>query len=120
MRVVIYATDFEPITVVELSDFAMKHLEKHGRVPLAISLPPILVPSTLNGTPDRYDSWQVNIWAERLNFHGNNHLMLFTRDEESALLLKATFLAGQRSSLQELERGSYARGFLRALQNIGQ
>lgn len=61
----------------------------------------------------------VEIFGERLVRRGHEMLMLFTRDEESALLLRAEFLPGQRGELHNRERSAFASGFLQALQKFG-
>lgn len=58
---------------------------------------------------------RVVITAERLVRNGHETLMLFTGDEESALLLKADFLPGQRAAVQGLQRRSFAAGVLATL-----
>lgn len=45
--------------------------------------------------------------------------MLFTPDEENALLLRASFLPGQHNAVRNKERNAFAAGFLKALQEIG-
>lgn len=119
MRVVIYAPDFEPITVVELPEFAVEYLEKYGRVSLRVLPPPMEMMLSAGAMPAAATFHQVDIWAEKLRFPRGEHLMLFTRDDEMALLLKAAFLPGQRSALRDAERRAFARGFLDALQRLG-
>jgi hypothetical protein len=120
MRRVIYTHDMEPITVVELHGWAEEFLVRQGRVCLAVVKP--LAKVHWDMPPDMkiaMDLMQVTLTAERLYYRGQEHLMLFTSDEESALLLKAAFLPGQQSSLQERERAAFAKGFLEALHRLG-
>lgn len=119
MRVVLYADDMEPITVIDLPAMAEKYLNKHGMVKLAVMLPPLISFLAASQTPIRDNCKTVTIFAEQFVRNGRKHMMLFTRDEESALLLKCTFLPGQQAGLQERERTSFARGFLDALARIG-
>lgn len=119
MRHVLYAEDFEPITILELTPLAVNYLMEQGRVRLAVDTPPQLV-SRGGPFPVFMDAYRVvNIHAECIYRHGYEHMLLFTRDEESALLLKATFLPGQRSALKEREREAFAKGFLKAVDMIG-
>lgn len=118
MRVVIYATDFEPITVIELTRFAVEYLEAHGRVSLAVQLPASFMPC-INEDAPQISFRQVDIWAERLRFPNGEHLMLFTRNEEAALQLKSAFLPGQRAALQQSQADAFAKGFFDALQRLG-
>ena len=118
MRVVLYADDMEPITVIELSATAEEFLNKCGMVKLAVRVPPALPLLTEQQAPIVSD-WIVRIFSERFVRHGREYRMLFTRDEESALLLKCAFLPGQQARLQEREREAFASGFLYALNRIG-
>ena len=117
MRAVLYADDMEPITVIELSATSEGFLNKNGMVRLAVQLPPTLAFLTGQQEPMVSD-WIVRIFSERFVRHGREHRMLFTHDEESALLLKCAFLPGQQTILQERERAAFARGFLDALNRI--
>lgn len=119
MRVVLYADDMEPITVIDLSALAHGYLKKLGMVKLAVMLPPLLSVLAAAQMPMQADNKTVTIFAERFIRHGREHMMLFTRDEESALLLKCAFLPGQQAGLQERERVAFARGFIEALARVG-
>ena len=61
----------------------------------------------------------MTIFAERFIRRGQEYMMLVTRDEENALLLKCAFLPGQQAGLQERERTAFTRGFLDALARVG-
>ena len=117
MRVVIYAMDFEPITIVELPGFAIDHIEKYGRVSIPVQSSPSLVPSI--GHIDDVPFKVVRIQAEKFRYHNYVQFMLFTPDEESAMLLKASFLPGQQATLQQRELNAFAAGFLAAIQRLG-
>jgi hypothetical protein len=119
MRVVLYADDMEPITVIELSALAEGYLNERGMVRLAVQMPAMLSVLAARQAPGLDDLRIVTIFAERFIRHGHEHMMLFTRDEESALLLKSAFLPGQQAELQERERTAFARGFLEALARVG-
>ena len=47
------------------------------------------------------------------------HMILFTHNEESALLLKSAFLPGQQAELKLRDRDAFARGVMRALEMLG-
>lgn len=119
MRAVLYADDMEPITVVDLPARAEQYLRERGAVRLAVMLPLRLSVVAALQPPAMEDLRTVEIFAERFVRHGREHRMLFTRDEESALLLKCAFLPGQQVGLQERERVAFARGFLDALCRVG-
>lgn len=116
-RVVLYTEDMEPITVLQLTEFARQALLERAYVILPITGPiDYLMPH-----PDDQQTQelrQVVIYAERLYRKGKIHHMLFTKNEESALLLKAAFLPGQQSALNEREVQGIAKGFLAALESL--
>ena len=121
MRVVLYSDeDMEPITVFELSEFATDYLNQYKRVTL-----PVIAPMRASFISDEDQITncdvlkQVNIYAETFIRKGQKYMMLFTQDEESALLLKSCFLPGQRSELNEEMANFYAKGVLYALGRLG-
>ena len=112
MNAVLYTQDMEPITVIDLPMWSWDRLRAGGHVVVAAPLPVTLVTPTSENPPFFRT---VTITAERLCRRGHETLMLFTSDEESALLLKADFLPGQRASVQRLKRDSFAAGVVAAL-----
>lgn len=116
VRAVLYTDDMEPITVLELSGQARHLIEKHGVVVLSV----IESISCLDQA-----GWKcprprkVAIRGEAFVRRGVAHLMLFTQDEESALLLKSAFLPGQRRELADQRAQAFGEGFLRALMEVG-
>lgn len=117
MRAVLYADDMEPITVVSLSAWTHRYLSEHGMVKLAVMRP--VATSFVTFAPPKHHDPIVTVIAERFVRHGREHMMLFTRDEEAAMLLKCAFLPGQHAGIQERERAAFARGFLDALSRVG-
>lgn len=113
MRVVLYADDMEPITVIDLPEFATRYLNEHGMVRIAVQMPVIVTPQAASQMLPSLPI--VTIMSERFIRRGQEHMMLFTNDEESALLLKCAFLPGQQAGLQERERKAFASGFLEAI-----
>ena len=120
MRAVLYADDMEPITVLDLTPFAKKFLEDRGMVRLPVRVPPSMTVDFTSGpSPQIGPLSTVTIVTERFMRHGRVHTMLFTKDEESALLLKCAFLPGQLTGVQERERVAFARGVMDALARLG-
>ena len=116
MRVVLYANDMEPITVLELEGWAVEMLSERQTVRFAVSPPAAVKFMTPEGSPSQFmREWIVEVWAETFVRHGLRHLMLFTKDETSALLLKSAFLPGQMRSLNEQKQEAFAQGMLRGL-----
>ena len=101
MRVVLYADDMEPITVIELPRLAESYLKEKGYARLVV---PLALPSlTIAQAATTVTIRTVGIRAERFIRKGQTHLILFTCDEESALLLKCAFLPGQMAEVQDQE-----------------
>jgi hypothetical protein len=98
----------EPITVIELDGWAEDFLKKHRNIRIPIQLPFEIIPC--DAPPIRSIIPYVEITAEAFVRNGEKHLMLFAKDEESALMLKSVFLPGQRKELREAERMAAARG----------
>lgn len=120
MRTVLYTEDFEPITVIELEPWAWDFLREHRSVRLAVHRPVSAYDSQGEEIDPRYDmhNWIVHITAEVLVRGKHTTLMLFTRDEEAALLLKSELLPGQHRDVQDREKSAFAKGFLSALNNL--
>lgn len=117
MRTVLYANDMEPITVLELSAFTQKYLIEQGLVHIAVMEPPRY--QAIPDFPLNLQMRSVTIRAEKFIRRGENHMLLFTNDEESALLLKCAFLPGQQAELNQRDRKAFASGFLDALYKLG-
>lgn len=118
MRAVLYTFDLEPITVLELPAEAMRYLRKEGAVNLQVIEPLSFGIHLDPSTPVTLK--YVRIVAEPLRRREHETLMLFTADEESALLLKAAFLPGQHSAVRERERRAFAKGVLVAFTKLGE
>jgi hypothetical protein len=107
MRAVLYAHDMEPITVIELQPWAWQFLREQRSVRLAVQRPMVAwVDSETRNNPQPLDmsAWIVHITAEVLVRGRHTSLMLFTNDEEAALLLKSELLPGQHRDVREREK----------------
>jgi hypothetical protein len=119
VRVVIYTRDFEPITVISVSNGELDYVERIGRVRLPVyerlTLAKLDIPDLMVR-----EARIVTLHAERVRFRvgGKPVTFLVTEDEESALLLEAAFLPGQLGAVQERERLSFAKGFLDAFERL--
>lgn len=116
-RVVLYATDFEPITVIELQDWAWQYLYRYGCVNLEVMDESFSL--YCYSDPPAYTVSKVHIIAEKLVRGSVETLMLFTNDEASALKLKAAFLPGQQSAINAMKSNAFACGFMSAMQKLG-
>jgi hypothetical protein len=111
----------EPITVIELQPWAWQYLREQRSVRLAVHRP-----IAASCDPDAEDMpkfdmsmWIVHITAEVLVRGKHTSLMLFTHDEEAALLLKSELLPGQHRDVQDREKAAMAKGFMSALNMLG-
>lgn len=120
MRAVLYTKDFEPITVIELSRWTADFLLKRHYVVLPVrerlTQFKIHEPIDLAGSMVKL----VRIRAERfVKDKDHEALVLFTDDDEHALLLEAAFLPGQRQGLKDRAAEAFGEGFLAALGMVG-
>lgn len=120
-RAVLYTDDFEPITVLELSRYMWSLLEETGyarlRVRMAAELK-YLMANPNHSVVEMRDK-DITIKGELLRRRGVTTMMLFTQDDETALLLKSAFLPGQLSEVQRRERRKFGEGFIAALNATG-
>jgi hypothetical protein len=115
MNAVLYTHDMEPITVVDLQPWVWDRLKEGGHVNVYVKEPFRL------WSKDDYAPQKprvVTITGELFRRRGVDAMMLFTHDEESALMLKASFLPGQRGTQQAREREAFANGFVDALMKV--
>ena len=91
MNVIIYSTDFEPITVADIPKYVLDKAERQGGVKL--SLGPL---EDEHGNPANPPICTLVLCKLRW-FNGEEKVVLVTKDEEAALLLKPDWLPGQRS-----------------------
>lgn len=99
MKTVLYTSDFEPITVVDLPLWLMDKMEKEGGARLAVPRP-ITVESledvSLNNPP--YDV--LTLYLEKLRWRdGYLRTIVVTPDEELALALRPEWLPGQQQAI---------------------
>jgi len=110
MNTVLYTTDFEPITVVDLPMWMLEHIEKYGTCKVAVKRPVTadFIEKVAVGTVEGPEC--VTIQQARLKWHdGSIKTILITKDEVLALSLKPEWLPGQRLQIQNME---VAIGFL--------
>lgn len=117
VHAVLYTDDLEPITVLDLPSHVRAYIESQGRVRIPILEPVSTVAS--DGLPFNKTFKAVDIWAERFVRNGRSHLMLFTHNDENALLLRAAFLPGQLREVRDRKAEAFGRGFLAVLMKLG-
>ena len=113
MRVVLYDTGLEPITVLNLPAWATERLKAGEYIRFAV---PPMIPATYYVPAPCYEILRiVTIWFEPLVRNGIHAWMAFTKEAEDALLLKSVFLPGQQSEVQRRERDAFYSGLLAEL-----
>lgn len=118
MQAVLYTNDFEPITVLDIPKWMWDRLMCGDTVHIPVMRPFIFRSMPHISPIDCDNAIAVHITGEMMKRRGKQSLMLFTENDEHALLLRSDFLPGQRGELQSRERGAFARGFLDALMKI--
>jgi hypothetical protein len=101
MNVILYTTDFEPITVVDLPMWMLEHLDRYGGCKVAIKRPITqdFVEKVAVGTVEGPEC--VTIRQARLKWNdGTTKTILVTEDDVLALTLKPEWLPGQRLQVQ--------------------
>lgn len=121
---VLYTRALEPITVIDVPMRLWDLLSSGQRVKLAVreALATPLSGETLSNYRDiKYRT--VILYAEKFRYRDAESLMLFTEDEEHALLLQADFLPGQRTEVRRRQANhrarGFAEGFLAAIDRMG-
>jgi hypothetical protein len=113
-KAVLYNTDMEPITILPMKPWMYDHIYENQYIKLAIFNPISLLPYNQNISEHRADCRTVDIWGERFIRKDIECMMLFTHDEETALLLKSDFLPGQQRAINNIRKESFAKGFFNA------
>lgn len=115
MKAVLYTHDMIPITIIHVPHEWEDFLWKNRNFRLCVFEPFKHREFDPDSSPARCTFRTVTITAEMFIRNGERHLMLFTRDEESALILQSEFLPGQMRELQDREAKAFSRGFFEAI-----
>jgi len=107
--------DMEAITVIDVPMWAMGRMRAGERISFAVPEPLSLSLPADDEAVEFRPMEIVTIWSERFIRRGQEHVMLVTRDDMSALKLAPTELPGQRATAQERYRRAFADGFGTAL-----
>jgi len=103
MRVVLYTTDFEPITVLDIPVELLDQLERLGGIRIAVSGPPGFVVG--GQVVESHELETVTIFCEKLKWHdGSTKTILVTPNDEISLSLRPDWLPGQTQAIQWYHR----------------
>ena len=119
MRVVLYSSiDGEPITVIDVPAHLIEHAKKHRFFSVPVIMP--LTYDELANNDVLFDAPKIiDIEVRSVKWpDGQEQLLLYTANEELALLHRAEFLAGQLKSVQLQYKKGFSAGFLEALKKL--
>jgi hypothetical protein len=105
MRTVLYTTDFEPITVLDLPVWLLERMEQEGGARVAVM--PRLTPEVLREDEPAAEPKleTVDILCEKLRWRdGTLKTILVTPSEELALSLRPEWLPGQQQAINFYKR----------------
>ena len=99
MNIVIYTTDLEPITVIDLPRWAMEQGEREGVVRLVSRQP---LPMSLHKDEAAgIKAHTALIRFHRMRFFGRDGWIVTTDSNAMAMGLESTWLPGQKHEIQE-------------------
>lgn len=120
MHTVIYAEDMEPITVIDLPHQAIEMMAASRNIwNVPVFEKPRWVSASQPLSLDDITIKIVSLWTEPLHRKGHTHQLVFTKQEEWALLLEATSLPGQRQMLRDAHAKGVFDGFRLAIHLMG-
>lgn len=105
MNVVLYTTDFEPITVLELPVWLLEQIERKGGIGISVEKPrEVIEQEILQGTFNASENLIVNVYCEKLRWRDDTlKTILVTPNDELALTLRPEWLPGQIASVNEFK-----------------
>lgn len=103
MQVVLYTTEFEPITILDLPVWLLEQMEKQGGARVAVYMPPEV---ELEDMPiEAFKPDVVTIFCEKLRWRDDTlKTILITPNEELALMLRPDWLPGQRQAVNHYKK----------------
>jgi len=106
-------TDRCVVEVIHLEPWMVEYLERHGRVALQVIDPtPVGPPTAPPAITERGVFRVVMLEMEWLIMRRQRHMLLFTRDETDAMLLRSVLLPGQHRAAHEASQRAFAKGAL--------
>lgn len=120
-KAIIYSQEMEPITAIDMSTEMYNYFETYDIVRFPVMKP--INPTSLNceGPFPKYEQHLIaEIRAVRILDNSSKSVitLLFTNNEETALLMKTTILPGQVSHINYLKSQAFAKGMLEAIKGF--
>ena len=104
MNIVLYTKDMEPITIIDLPVWALEIGEKRRMVAVELMDPArVAQPEDMSDVP-RIMSRTVWLDFHPIRFNDQKSWLITVENEELALLLKPSWLPGQRKAINDYER----------------
>jgi hypothetical protein len=107
MQVVLYTTDFEPITILDLPQWLLDQMEKQGGARVAVYMPPeeMHLEDIDEINLETFKPEIVTIFCEKLRWRDDSlKTILVTPHEELALVLRPEWLPGQRQAVNHYKK----------------
>lgn len=104
MNVVVYTRDFEPITIIDLPMWALEHGARLGSVNVALLEEIKPREYVRSKEPIESVARKVRLEFMSLRLPDKHTWFIVTDDEEVALLLKPSWLPGQRRAVNKYEK----------------
>lgn len=117
MNVVLYTSDFEPITVLDLPVWLLELLERQGQARVAVAHP-VTTHTDAEAVFNLGGFDTVTIYCERLRWKdGSVKPILITPDETLAMLLRPEWLPGQRQAVNDYKKAikTLTEGLIKAM-----
>lgn len=113
-QAVIYTSDMEPITVIDMKPWYWEFLYEHTMINLQIKHSPN--PKWENDEDSICQQVNyVTVYADVIRKNNRVCMLLRASDEVTALLLDSSILPGQRRVFNEEKKKAFANGFLEAI-----
>ncbi len=104
MNVVIYTRDMEPITIIDLPLWALELAERRAHVQVEVINPVLLEPTSESVQIQSITARAVTLEFTPIRLGSARSWIITTRDEVLAMLLRPSWLPGQRGSINQYER----------------
>lgn len=113
---VIYSKDFEPISVIPMNDEMYGYFTKYEIVRFPIQAP--ISVEDISEPPKPGPLLYAEISAMKVYSTDGMRLLLVARNDETALLMRNTFLPGQTKELNFIKTQAFYQGMVKAIRQI--
>lgn len=115
-QAVIYTSDMEPITVIDMKPWYWEFLTEHACIRFHVRDEPYRYFNLQDAEVDfKYQLKEVRVYANCIHRGNDSFFFLTTDDEVNALIMDSAVLPGQQRRFNEEKKKAFVRGFLSAL-----